>query len=156
MITGDLKSQIDKIWNDFWTGGISNPLTVIEQFTYLIFLKQLDDKQILIEKRANMLGVTTDKPIYSPEQKELRWSSFKDKDPEVMFNLFTRPQRHLNDVTVFDFMKTLGKDGGAFTAYIKGATFMIPTAKLLDRVVQQIDKLPLDNRDTKGDLYEYM
>ena len=156
MITGDLKSQIDKIWNDFWTGGISNPLTVIEQFTYLIFLKQLDDKQILIEKRANMLGVTTDKPIYSPEQKELRWSSFKDKDPEVMFNLFTRPQRHLNDVTVFDFMKTLGKDGGAFTEYIKGATFMIPTAKLLDRVVQQIDKLPLDNRDTKGDLYEYM
>jgi type I restriction enzyme M protein len=156
MITGDLKSQIDKIWNDFWTGGISNPLTVIEQFTYLIFLKQLDDKQILIEKRANMLGVTTDKPIYSPEQKELRWSTFKDKDPEVMFELFTRPQRHLNDVTIFDFMKTLGKDGGAFTEYIKGATFMIPTAKLLDRVVQQIDKLPLDNRDTKGDLYEYM
>ena len=156
MITGDLKSQIDKIWNDFWTGGISNPLTVIEQFTYLIFLKQLDDKQILIEKRANMLGVTTDKPIYSPEQRELRWSSFRDKDSEVMFELFTRPQRHLNDVTVFDFMKTLGKDGGAFTEYIKGATFMIPTAKLLDRVVQQIDKLPLDNRDTKGDLYEYM
>ena len=156
MITGEIKSQIDKIWNDFWTGGISNPLTVIEQFTYLIFLKQLDDKQTLIEKRTNRLGVTTDKPIYSPEQKELRWSSFKDKDPEVMFNLFTRPQRHLNDVTVFDFMKTLGKDGGAFTEYIKGATFMIPTAKLLDRVVQQIDKLPLDNRDTKGDLYEYM
>lgn len=156
MITGELKAQIDKIWNDFWTGGISNPLTVIEQFTYLIFLKQLDDKQILIEKRAYILGVTTDKPIYSPEQKELRWSSFKDKDPEVMFELFTKQQRHLNDVTVFDFMKTLGKDGGAFTQYIKGATFMIPTAKLLDRVVQQIDKLPLDNRDTKGDLYEYM
>jgi type I restriction enzyme M protein len=156
MITGEIKSQIDKIWNDFWTGGISNPLTVIEQFTYLIFLKQLDDKQLLIEKRANMLGVITDKAIYTPEQKDLRWSSFKDKDPEVMFELFTRPQRHLNDVTVFDFMKTLGKDGGVFTEYIKGATFMIPTAKLLDRVVQQIDKLPLDNRDTKGDLYEYM
>ena len=156
MITGELKSQIDKIWNDFWTGGISNPLTVIEQFTYLIFLKQLDDKQLLIEKEINLLGGTTKKHIYTPEQKELRWSSFRDKDPEVMFNLFTRPQRHLNDVTVFDFMKTLGKDGGAFTEYIKGATFMIPTAKLLDRVVQQIDKLPLDNRDTKGDLYEYM
>ena len=56
MITGELKSQIDKIWNDFWTGGISNPLTVIEQFTYLIFLKQLDDKQILIEKEISMLG----------------------------------------------------------------------------------------------------
>lgn len=156
MITGEIKSQIDKIWNDFWTGGISNPLTVIEQFTYLIFLKQLDDKQTLIDKRANKLGVTTDKLIYTADQRDLRWSSFKDKDPEVMFELFTRPQRHLNDITIFDFMKTLGKDGGAFTEYIKGATFMIPTPKLLDRVVQQIDKLPLDNRDTKGDLYEYM
>lgn len=156
MITGELKSQIDKIWNDFWTGGISNPLTVIEQFTYLIFLKQLDDKQILMEKEITLLGSTTKKPIYTESQKELRWSYFKDKDPEVMFNLFTRPQRHLNDITVFDFMKTLGTDGGKFTEYIKGATFMIATPKLLDRVVQQIDKLPLNNRDTKGDLYEYM
>ncbi|MFN4198954.1 MAG: N-6 DNA methylase [Flavobacterium sp.] len=156
MITGELKSQIDKIWNDFWTGGISNPLTVIEQFTYLIFLKQLDDKQILLEQEITLLGSTTKKPIYTESQKELRWSYFKDKDPEVMFNLFTRPQRHLNDITVFDFMKTLGTDGGKFTEYIKGATFMIATPKLLDRVVQQIDKLPLNNRDTKGDLYEYM
>jgi HsdM N-terminal domain len=62
MITGELKSQVDKIWNDFWTGGISNPLTVIEQFTYLIFLKQLDDKQILIEKEIALLGSTTKKP----------------------------------------------------------------------------------------------
>ena len=156
MITGELKSQIDKIWNDFWTGGISNPLTVIEQFTYLIFLKQLDDKQILIEKEISMLGGSNKKPIYAESQNELRWSYFKDKDPEVMFNLFVRPQRHLNDLTVFDFMKTLGEDGGKFSEYIKGATFMIATPKLLDRVVQQIDKLPLQNRDTKGDLYEYM
>lgn len=156
MITGELKSQIDKIWNDFWTGGISNPLTVIEQFTYLIFLKQLDDRQILIEKEINMLGGSSRKPIYAPEQKPLRWSSFKDKDPEVMFDLFTRPQREMGDVTVFDFMKGLGATGGVFSEYMKGATFMIPTAKLLDRVVQQIDKLPLEKRDTKGDLYEYM
>lgn len=156
MITGELKSQIDRIWNDFWTGGISNPLTVIEQFTYLIFLKQLDDKQILIEKEIAMLGGTTKKMIYAESQKELRWSYFKDKDPEVMFDLFRRPQRHLNDLTVFDFMKTLGTDGGKFSEYIKGATFMLETPKLLDKVVQQIDKLPLDNRDTKGDLYEYM
>lgn len=156
MITGELKSQIDRIWNDFWTGGISNPLTVIEQFTYLIFLKQLDDKQILIEKEIAMLGGSNKKPIYADSQRELRWSYFKDKDPEVMFDLFRRPQRHLNDLTVFDFMKTLGADGGKFSEYIKGATFMIETPKLLDKVVQQIDKLPLDNRDTKGDLYEYM
>jgi len=156
MITGELKSQIDRIWNDFWTGGISNPLTVIEQFTYLIFLKQLDDKQILIEKEIALLGGTTKKMIYAESQKELRWNYFKDKDPEVMFDLFRRPQRHLNDLTVFDFMKTLGTDGGKFSEYIKGATFMLETPKLLDKVVQQIDKLPLDNRDTKGDLYEYM
>ena len=156
MITGELKSQINSIWNDFWTGGISNPLTVIEQFTYLIFLKQLDDKQILIEKEIAMLGGTTKKMIYADSQKELRWSYFKDKDPEVMFDLFRKPQRHLNDLTVFDFMKTLGSDGGKFSEYIKGATFMLETPKLLDKVVQQIDKLPLDNRDTKGDLYEYM
>lgn len=156
MITGELKSQIDKIWNDFWTGGISNPLTVIEQFTYLIFLKQLDDRQILIEKEINMLGGSSRKLIYNDHQKPLRWSSFKDKDPEVMFNLFTRPQRELDDITVFDFMKGLGATGGVFSEYMKGATFMIATPKLLDRVVQQIDKLPLQNRDTKGDLYEYM
>ena len=120
MITGDLKSQIDKIWNDFWTGGISNPLTVIEQFTYLIFLKQLDDKQILIEKEIAMLGGTIKSLFYTESQKELRWSYFKDKDPEVMFDLFRKPQRHLNDLTTFDFMKTLGADGGKFTEYIKG------------------------------------
>ncbi len=156
MITGILKSQIDQIWNDFWTGGISNPLVVIEQFTYLIFLKQLDDKQILIEKEKALLGATNKAPIYTEAQKELRWSYFKEKDPETMYELFTRPQRHIDDLTVFDFMRTLGEKGGKFSQYMKGATFMINTPKLLDKVVQQIDQLPLGNRDTKGDLYEYM
>lgn len=156
MITGEIKSQIDRIWNDFWTGGISNPLTVIEQFTYLIFLKQLDDKQILIEKETSMLGSSIRKNIYSLEQSELRWSSFKDKDPELMYQLFTRPQVNIDNLTAFDFMKTLGAAGGKFSEYMKGATFMIATPKLLDKVVQQIDKLPLNNKDTKGDLYEYM
>ncbi len=156
MITGELRSQIDKIWNDFWTGGISNPLTVIEQFTYLIFLKQLDDKQILIELEKNRLGSTLREDIYTEDQKELRWSHFKEKDPETMFLLFTRPQIHINNLTAFDFMKTIGADGGKFSEYMKGATFMIATPKLLDRVVQQIDKLPLHKKDTKGDLYEYM
>ncbi|MDQ0478150.1 class I SAM-dependent DNA methyltransferase [Chryseobacterium sp. MDT2-18] len=156
MITGEIKSQIDRIWNDFWTGGISNPLTVIEQFTYLIFLKQLDDKQILIEKETTILGSSLKKNIYSAAQSELRWSSFKDKDPELMYQLFTRPQVNIDNLTAFDFMKTLGATGGKFSEYMKGATFMIATPKLLDKVVQQIDKLPLNNKDTKGDLYEYM
>jgi type I restriction enzyme M protein len=156
MITGEIKSKIDKIWDDFWTGGISNPLTVIEQFTYLIFIKQLDDKQIRMEKQASLLGIPIEKPIYTKNQSPLRWSNFKNKDPEVMFNLFTRPQRELNDVTAFDFMKTIGAEGGEFAKFMKGAIFMIQSPKLLDKVVQQIDRLPLDNRDTKGDLYEYM
>ncbi|MDA9089714.1 type I restriction-modification system subunit M [Maribacter arcticus] len=156
MITGETKSKIDKIWNDFWTGGIANPLTVIEQFTYLIFIKQLDDKQILMEKKANLLGVPIEKPIYTKKQSALRWSNFKNKDPEAMFNLFTRPQRELDDITAFDFMKTIGAEGGEFAKFMKGSIFMIQSPKLLDKVVQQIDQLPLDNRDTKGDLYEYM
>ncbi|SDE54858.1 class I SAM-dependent DNA methyltransferase [Riemerella columbipharyngis] len=156
MITGELKSKIDKIWNDFWTGGISNPLSVIEQFTYLIFLKQLDNKQIFIEQETALMGESLRKPIYTPEQKIFRWSYFKEKDPETMFNIFTRPNAELGNLTAFDFMKTLGGEGGKFSEYMKGATFLIPTPNLLDKVVQQIDTLPLDNRDTKGDLYEYM
>jgi type I restriction enzyme M protein len=156
MITGELKSQIDKIWNDFWTGGISNPMTVIEQFTFLIFLKQLDDKQLKKEKKATLMGLPITKPIYTAAQKPLRFSSFKNQDPEVMFNLFTQPQRELDDLTAFSFMKTLGEKGGVFSEYMQGAMFMIPNARLLDKVIQQIDTLPLDNRDTKGDLYEYM
>ena len=156
MITGEIKSQIDRIWNDFWTGGISNPLTVIEQFTYLIFLKQIDHKQTLIDREKADLGSSRKPDIYTESQKELRWSYFKDKDPEVMFHLFTRPQADMDNLTAFDFMKTLGADGGKFSEYMKGATFMIATPKLLDKVVQQIDQLPLDKKDTKGDLYEYM
>ncbi|NHW59896.1 SAM-dependent DNA methyltransferase, partial [Escherichia coli] len=76
--------------------------------------------------------------------------------PEVMFDIFTKPNPEIDNLTAFDFMKTLGAVGGKFSEYMKGATFMIPTPNLLDRVVQQIDKLPLNRRDTKGDLYEYM
>ena len=156
MITGELKSQIDKIWNDFWTGGISNPLTVIEQFTYLIFLKQLDDRQIAIEKEKALFGKSNKKEIYTPAQHALRWSYFKELDPERMMEVFRVPQKDIDNLTAFDFMRTLGTEGGKFSQYMKGATFMIESPSLLDKVVQQVDKLPLHNRDTKGDLYEYM
>src|SRR5690606_11384173 len=134
MITGELKSQIDKIWNDFWTGGISNPLTVIEQFTYLIFLKQLDDRQTLIDKEKSLLGKTLKKDIYTPEQNQLRWSYFKELDPEKMMEIFRVPQIDLDNLTAFDFMRTLGAEGGKFSQYMKGATFMIENPNLLDRV----------------------
>ncbi|MEN8134459.1 MAG: class I SAM-dependent DNA methyltransferase [Thermodesulfobacteriota bacterium] len=154
MITGELKSQVDKIWESFWTGGISNPLTVIEQFTYLLFIRRLDEIQLLAEKKANLIDSAIKDPVFTAEQKDLRWNVFKNKDPETMFNLFTKPQRDIP--TVFDHMKELNGRAGAFSQYMKGATFMIPTPRLLDMVVQMIDKIKMDDRDTKGDLYEYL
>jgi len=154
MITGELKSQVDKIWDAFWTGGISNPLTVIEQFTYLLFIRRMDEKQTLEEKKANMIGFPAENPMYSENQNELRWSSFKNKDPETMFDLFTKAQA--DRPTVFDHMKEVGAKAGVFAEYMKGATFMIPTSRLLDMVVQMIDKIKMEDRDTKGDLYEYL
>jgi len=154
MITGELKSQVDKIWEAFWTGGISNPLTVIEQFTYLLFIRRLDERQLLEEKKANIAGIPIQNEIYSSAEKELRWSSFKHKDPQTLFDLFTKPQ--VNGLTVFEHMKEIGEGAGVFAQYMKGATFMIPTPRLLDQVVQMIDKIQMDDRDTKGDLYEYL
>ena len=90
VITGELKSQVDKIWDAFWTGGISNPLTVIEQFTFLLFLRRLDESQLLEEKKANMIGGEASNPTYQPQHKSFRWHTFKHYDPESMFNLFTK------------------------------------------------------------------
>ena len=154
MITGELKSQVDKIWQAFWTGGTSNPLTVIEQFTYLLFLRRLDERQALEEKKANMAGIPMQNAFYADNEKELRWSSFKNKEPETMFELFTKPV--VNNKSAFDQMKEVGEKAGVFAQYMKGATFMISTPKLLDQVVQMIDKIKMDDRDTKGDLYEYL
>lgn len=154
MITGELKSQVDKIWEAFWTGGISNPLTVIEQFTYLLFIRRLDESQLLEEKKASMTGMPVKNNFYTEEQKELRWNSFKNKDPETMFNLFTKAEQR--KLTVFEHMKEIGNQAGVFARYMKGATFMIPTPRLLDQVVQMIDKIDMKDRDTKGDLYEYL
>lgn len=154
MITGELRSQVDKIWNAFWTGGISNPLTVIEQFTYLLFIRRLDEIQLLEEKKANTIGIPVENPIFTESQSPLRWNVFKNKDPETMFDLFTKPQ--VDGLTVFEHMKNLNGRAGVFAKYMKGATFMIPTPRLLDMVVQMIDKIQMEDRDTKGDLYEYL
>ena len=154
MITGVLKSQVDKIWEAFWTGGVSNPLTVIEQFTYLLFIRRLDERQTLEEKKTNLIGIPLENPIYTEATKDLRWSNFRNKDPETLFRLFTKPEA--NRPTVFEHMKKVGKVAGVFAEYMKGATFMIPTPRLLDQVVQMIDKIKMEDRDTKGDLYEYL
>ena len=90
MLTSDLKSQIDRVWEAFWTGGLSNPLTVIEQMTYLLFIRRLDELQTQKEQKANLLKQAVEAPIFLPEETELRWSRFKDLDPENMFRLFTK------------------------------------------------------------------
>ena len=150
MITGELKSKIDRVWEAFWTGGVANPLTVIEQITYLIFIRRLDERQQLEEKKANMLGQTIEEVLFSEDQQDLRWNNFKNKEPETMYRLFTK------EGGIFEHMKNMGSNGGVFTEHMKGATFMIPTARLLDQVVQLLDEVQMDDRDTKGDLYEYL
>ena len=139
MITGELKSQVDRIWDSFSTGGISNPLSVIEQFTYLLFIRRLDERQLLDENRANTLGVPIQNVIFTAAQKELRWSSFKNKDPESMFEVFTKPV--IEDMTVFSHMKQVGNAVGVFAEFMSKATFIIATPRLLDQATKQIDKI---------------
>ncbi len=151
MLTQTLKSQIDKVWTTFWSGGIANPLTVIEQITYLLFIRRLDELQILAEKKATLLGVPITNPIYQPDEEKLRWGVFKDMDAENMFEQFRKIDG------VFDFMKNKGASNGSpFNKYMKGATFMIPTPRLLQLVVDLLSDIEMNDRDTKGDLYEYL
>lgn len=150
MITGDLKSQIDKVWEAFWTGGLSNPLTVIEQMTYLLFLRRLDELQIQKEQKATLLKQAIEEPLYLPTENELRWSYFKNTDPEVMHKLFTK------DGGVFDFLRNVGNRSAAYSKYMKGATFMISTPRLLSQVVDMLSNVDMNDRDTKGDVYEYL
>ena len=155
MLTGEIRSQIDGIWNAFWTGGISNPLEVIEQITYLLFLRRLDDLQTLEELKAQRLKKPIGRHIF-PEGKDpkkmpyeqFRWSKFKNLEAREMY---TTVSDH-----VFPFLRTLGGDESTYAHHMKDARFTIPTAALLAKVVDLIDHVPMEDRDTKGDLYEYM
>nr|WP_235949497.1 N-6 DNA methylase [Candidatus Frankia alpina] len=149
MLTGDLRSRIDRVWDAFWSGGISNPLEVIEQITYLMFIRRLDGIQTGKERRANRAGRPIEHPIYTDANQELRWSRFKALgSPEATFELM-RDQ-------VFPWLRELGDEGSTYSHHMAGAQFRIPTANLLAKVIDMLDDLPLDERDTKGDLYEYM
>lgn len=156
MITGELKSQVDRIWEAFWTGGISNPLTVIEQFTYLLFIRRIDEVEAMEEKQATLMGMPRTRAFFTPEQQGLRWSQFRNLDPDTLFRLFTQPQPQYGNLSVFEHMKQVGAAGGVFAENMKGATFMIPTPRLLDQVVQMVSRIEMKDRDTKGDLYEYL
>ena len=156
MLTGDIRSKIDALWNAFWTGGISNPLEVIEQITYLLFLKRLDDLHTLEENKTARLKLKQLERRVFPAGKDpkgrpyddCRWSRFKHFAPKEMFEVV--------DQHVFPFLRTLGGDDSTYAHHMKDARFTIPTPALLAKVVDMIDGVPMEDRDTKGDLYEYM
>ena len=161
MITGDIKNKIDKIWDTFWTGGITNPITIVEQMTYLFFMKLLDDAQRKKESVASLMGVEVKDPVFkkgdwlNPETganvpyDTLRWHVFKDYEPLTMFNTVRS--------SVFPFIKNMneGKQS-AYSRFMGNAIFMIPTEKILTKIVETIDDLDMNNRDAMGDVYEYV
>ncbi|MDP1993396.1 MAG: type I restriction-modification system subunit M N-terminal domain-containing protein, partial [Syntrophales bacterium] len=155
MLTGELRNQIDRIWDAFWSGGISNPLEVIEQITYLLFLRRLDDLHTLEENKSTTLKQPMERRVFPGENdpkgrpyQELRWSRFKNFPPADMFAVV--------DEHVFPFLRTLGGNGSTYANHMKDARFTIPTPALLAKVVDLLDQVPMEERDTKGDLYEYM
>ena len=153
MITGPLKNKVDRVWTTFWNNGISNPLTVIEQLSYLLFIRRLDEVHTAREKRATRLDRSLDDPIFGPDQQDLRWSRFKHFEAERMYQVVSQE--------VFPFIKSLHGDGtgesaSSYARHMKDAVFMVPSPAVLASVVEQLDELPMEDRDTKGDLYEYM
>lgn len=157
MITGEIRNKIDKIWTDMWAGGITNPLTVIEQLTYLMFIRSLDEKEIETEQMESISGEKLPR-IFPPdaEGQAMRWSRFKDKDAREIYETV--------GLKVFPFIKSIGgKTEGqtAFSRYMKDAMFLFPEGKkqLLQKAVTALDELyehDIQDRDMLGDLYEYM
>lgn len=161
MITGEIKNRIDSIWDSFWTGGITNSITILEQMTYLFFMKMLDDTQLKKEATANVLGITIKEPIFkdgtwhNPDtDKEvaysnLRWHKFINFDAEKLYGTISKD--------VFVFIKTLneGKES-AYSRFMENATFLIPNPRTLVKLVEGISRLDMNNRDAMGDVYEYV
>lgn len=161
VITGAAKNKVDAIWQKMWEGGITNPLDVISNLTYLMFMRSLDEKELEMERLENMLGV--EQPHIFPEAfvndrsekiegREIRWSSFKDKRAEDMY--------HIVDRFAFPFIKTLGGKT-AFSKTMENATFGFPAGKpaLLEKAVTGVEELLADFDEhigDLGDLYEYM
>lgn len=161
MITGEIKNRIDTIWDAFWTGGITNSITILEQMTYLFFMKMLDDAQKTKEANASFMGVEVKDPTFksgmwkNPDTgmdvpyDNLRWSVFKNKEAEEMYRIISRD--------AFSFIKNLntGKES-AYSRFMSNATFLIQNPRTLVKVVEGIDALDMNNRDTMGDVYEYV
>lgn len=148
MITGELRSKVDKIWETFWTGGITNPLEVIEQFTYLLFIKGLDDVETTKENEAILLMIDYE-GIFPKDKQYLRWSKFKNEEAGEMYRIVSDE--------VFPFIKNLhGNKDSAYAKYMGDAIFKIPTPLMLSKIVDGISNMDMSGGDTKGDLYEYL
>ncbi|MFN9635491.1 MAG: N-6 DNA methylase [Synechococcaceae cyanobacterium] len=156
VLTGELRNQIDRIWDAFWSGGIANPLEVLEQLTYLLFIRRLDELETLEERRSQRSGQPMRRRIFpegADEQgrpwSELRWSRFKELgETASMFKVVGE--------RVFPFLRELGGEESAYATHMRDARFTIPTPALLTKVVELLDAVPMEDRDTKGDIYEYM
>ena len=149
MLTGEIRSKIDALWNTFWSGGIAN----------LLFLKRLDDLHTLEENKAARLKLPKlerrvfpsgkdDHPRTPRPYEDLRWSRFKHFEAKEMFSVVSEH--------AFPFLRNIGGDDSTYAHHMKDARFTIPTPALLAKVVDMIDAVPMEDRDTKGDLYEYM
>ncbi|MBM1311901.1 SAM-dependent DNA methyltransferase [Sulfitobacter mediterraneus] len=146
MVTGELKKKIDALWTEFWTGGITNPLTVIEQITFLIFVRLLDVNEARDENRLKRSGVEF-KRRFNADEQELRWSQFRHLGADEMLPLVRdRVFPHFRKASV----------GTTFAEFMKDAQLMIQKPSLLVKAVNMINDLPLTAGDTKGDLYEYL
>lgn len=162
MITGELKNKIDSLWDVFAAGGLVNPLDVIEQITYLMFVRDLDDTDNLRSKESAMLGLPF-KSIFADEVtigdrkvngKQLKWSVFKDYPAGQMYSIMQE--------LVFPFIKNLdGNKDSAYSKYMDDAIFKLPTPLLLSKVVDALNEIyelmsKSDNKDVRGDVYEYL
>jgi type I restriction enzyme M protein len=148
MLDQELKSKINQLWDKFWSGGISNPLNAIEQMSYLLFMKQLEDKDILDQQNAELSGEKYESLF--KDCPDCKWSAWTNMSADKILD-------HVRD-KVFPFLRNLGGEGSLYSKYMKDSSFIIPTPSLLIEAVNIIDSMHIkeQNRDTKGDLYEYL
>jgi len=125
MLTGELRNQIDRIWDAFWSGGISNPLEVIEQITYLLFLRRLDEIHTLEEAKAARFGKPIERRVFASgkdakgmKYEQYRWSRFKNLEPREMYETISEH--------VFPWLRTLGGNGSTYSHHMRDARFTIP------------------------------
>ncbi len=170
MDLSDIKPKIDSIWDVFWTGGITNSITIAEQMTYLLFMKMLDDAQIKREAAAMVIGAPVSNPTFpsgekwkNPDTDEevdyqlLRWKNFIHLDKWIDSRKKEKTLAEFIKENVFVFIKNLSQDGEtAYSKFMGNASFLVDNNRILLKVVKEIDELDLNNKDIMGDFYEYI